>query len=751
MTPTPPPPNPPWTDRPWLGPLLLAAVVLGLFASALFGPADRVISAPGGDVTSQFLGWREYGFERLRDGDVPLWNPYLFSGQPFLGNWQTALFYPPNWLHLVLPAPRAINLLVAAHVYLAGLLTRIWLRGRGYSPWAATLGGGVFMLSAPLLGRIFAGHLTWIAVVAWMPLVLLCLDRLLDTGRYRWAWLGTATIALQILAGYPQPVFITLLTAIAYGILCGVGSPHRWRAAAGLLAMVALGGAIAAVQLLPGIETGLSSSRAGGATFDYAASYALPPQNLLLTLAPLALGGPSTNSYGGEWFLWEVWPYFGAVAALMAFYGGLTDRSDRRRWAGTLVLLSVLLALGPATPLFRIAYEAIPGLGSFRVPGRFLVVAALFGSVLVASAVESARTLSAASHAWLRRLLAVLCVGMAAVLITLGVVAGSSADGPGPMRATPLYASAGVLIATALLLFLWQHRLVPWALGLLAAAEILLVARVSLATGPAYPPVPLSHQAAFASLPTEQRIVISDISLSNLPLRLRLPGGGMAGYDPLQQKRFVEFIAATQGEDPREVDEIVGILRPHPAWRLLRAGLLLTEAGHPVLLDAPPLPRVLLVHRAQLAPLGALRLARLMDPAFDPYTNVLLEEAPRWPDRAVADAADDVDLTRTGSATLLEDRHDLLRIQVDSPRLAVLLITDAYAPGWRAVREDTAETYPVVSANHLLRGVAVPPGNYILRLEYAPVSWLIGRWLSPAGLAVWGVWGAGLWLRRNVR
>ncbi|MFN4243886.1 MAG: YfhO family protein [Tepidisphaerales bacterium] len=757
-TPSPILPNRSALDHPLLGLGLLAAVVLVLFSPVLFGPADRVISAPGSDVVSQFLGWREYGFERLADGDVPLWNPYLFSGQSFIGNWQTAMFYPPNALHLMLPAPRAINLLVAAHVYLAGVLTWLWLSQKGYRSWSATVAAGVFMLSAPLLGRIFAGHLTWVAAVAWMPLVMLCIDRLLDGGRWVWAWLGSAALAMQLLAGYPQPVYLTLLAASAYLVLCGVFSPHRWRAVVGFFVLMTVGVALAAVQVLPGVQTGLESSRAGGATFEYASSFALPLENLALLVAPLALGGPSTSSYGGAWFLWEVWPYFGAVGLGVALLGGVLDRGERRRWAGTMAVLAVLLALGPATPLYRLAYEAVPGLASFRVPGRFLVIAALFGAVLVASGVEvlrgRGRGLVGVTAELTRVALASLAVGAAALLVYLAWTAGSDMTGPGPLRSPAMYASAALLLAAGLLLLALRTRGATWALGLLGAGELLVVARVCLAYGPAYPPVPPAYEALFRQMDADTRVQIQDIAMANLPLRLRLTGGGLTGYDPLQSRRFAAFMAATQGKDPREVTEIVGPLRAHPAWRLLRAGWIISENGVVGRFD-DPLPRAMLVDRAEVVPNEPLQLARLLDERFDPFAAVLVDAPPPWPREDVSRAADAVDFERRGDVTVLEHSGDVLRLQVDAPRLSILLVTDSYASGWQAVREDTGSVYPVFPANFALQGVAVPPGRYVLKLEYRPWGWTWGRWVSLAGLAGWAAWGVWLAWRsrgsRNVR
>src|ERR1035437_4656288 len=87
----------------------LGLLTLGMFGQVLFTPGERVLS-----------GWRQFGFDQLRHGNLALWNPHLFSGAPFFGGFQSALLYPPNALFLVLPLGPAINWSIALHVFLAG-------------------------------------------------------------------------------------------------------------------------------------------------------------------------------------------------------------------------------------------------------------------------------------------------------------------------------------------------------------------------------------------------------------------------------------------------------------------------------------------------------------------------------------------------------------------------------------------------------------------------------------------------------
>src|SRR5262245_23319733 len=103
--------------------LIPASVFAGLtflmFSDVLFD-TQNVLSHKDTDLMLQFLPWREFGFGELSKGHLALWNPHIFGGAPYFAGFQSALLYPPNWLHLFLPLTVAINWIIALHVFLAG-------------------------------------------------------------------------------------------------------------------------------------------------------------------------------------------------------------------------------------------------------------------------------------------------------------------------------------------------------------------------------------------------------------------------------------------------------------------------------------------------------------------------------------------------------------------------------------------------------------------------------------------------------
>src|SRR5438132_13863097 len=55
------------------------------------------------DALVYFYPQRVFLARSLLAGQVPLWDPYLFLGVPFLANPQTAVLYPPSWMFVLGP------------------------------------------------------------------------------------------------------------------------------------------------------------------------------------------------------------------------------------------------------------------------------------------------------------------------------------------------------------------------------------------------------------------------------------------------------------------------------------------------------------------------------------------------------------------------------------------------------------------------------------------------------------------------
>ena len=245
----------------------LGLVTAALFRKALLG-GEVILSHPIFlDLTHHIYPFRLFGFGLLARGVIPLWNPYLFCGAPFVANWHSAIFYPLNFVFLALPAHTALNWSIAFHFFLAGALTYAFVRYVGKGRASALVAAVTFTFSGPYVVQLFPGHI--FNPLPWFPLSLLLAEAAARRRSTVYYVLCGIVLALQILAGHPQYMLYCaggLVLYILYRAACDCRDERRLSplafACAGLVILILVGASLSAVQLLPGVEFARHSGRA---------------------------------------------------------------------------------------------------------------------------------------------------------------------------------------------------------------------------------------------------------------------------------------------------------------------------------------------------------------------------------------------------------------------------------------------------------------------------------------------------------
>ena len=83
------------------------------------------------DLVFYYFPMLQQAAERMRAGELPLWNPWQCCGVPFLATAQVAIFYPPTWLVLFMPVTWAVKTLMFGQVFLGGLFAACFFRSLG--------------------------------------------------------------------------------------------------------------------------------------------------------------------------------------------------------------------------------------------------------------------------------------------------------------------------------------------------------------------------------------------------------------------------------------------------------------------------------------------------------------------------------------------------------------------------------------------------------------------------------------------
>ncbi len=410
---------------PWL-PILAAPVLL-------LGPliiTGKVLF--WGTPALQFVPWQYAAVESIRSGQLPLWNPLVGMGAPLAANYQSALFYPPNWISLALGMiggitwlARGQTLLVVLHLVWAGLGMARLAKNLGLGILAQTLAGLAYGLSGYLVAR--SGFFSINAAAAWLPWVLLGSENLVSHSGFKNYLSTSLCIAMQLLAGHAQTTWYTLLLAFMWVVYRGCTahsqepstetqfnavpnikstSPRAWhsiKTVARLALAYSIGVCLAGVQLIPTAEYLLQSQRASAVDFSFAMTYSFWPWRALALLAPGLFGSPVTGDYWGYGNYWEDALYIGLLPGLLAISSVLLmlrrfvtqnrpAKADNEDNSGlsllpflvVITMASFVLALGKNTPVFPWLYRYFPTFNMFQAPTRFSLWAE-FALVLLAA------------------------------------------------------------------------------------------------------------------------------------------------------------------------------------------------------------------------------------------------------------------------------------------------------------------------------------------------------------------------------
>jgi hypothetical protein len=729
-------------------------VVLGLlcivfFWDVLWMDSSRVVA--GNDLTNMFRHWLDFGVSSIWQGRLPLWNPYLSSGLPFISNPQPALFYPPTWLALLVPVSKALGLIVILHLWLAGAGLYAWLRSEGTSQAGALVGGTIFAFSGYFFVRVQAGHLGVITTNTWLPFALWAFRRATARRSWKLAILGGVPVGLSILAGHTASFLYVALGLVAYAAF---RAWERWREDRTLRAtllpvlqagmMLATGVALAAAQVLPLAELVMNSVRQGS-SYDFAARFSWPPGHLLTLLVPDFFGEPTRTGYWGDGVYDEYILYVGILPLLLALLG-LRLRHRLKPFLFALGLGALLLAFGEYGALHRLFYRFVPLFQSARAPARagflFTLAAAALAGLMMTTLQSSDRDERKLLLSPLRRSLVLTVGGITTVLVVAGFAAFAWGRESDP-AAGRLYHLANRM-AMFLILFLMSVGLLgAWRRAALSRLPLwlltlgLVVLDLWTFGGGALQPQDLQESGYWRivsqAVDDAQATRVLPWGLNDFEHNGGMPFGirSVFGYDPLVLQRYEEFITSLPDPRARTYDLLnAGYLvttAPQEFEGPDAPQLVLEESGVWVYERPGALPRAWVVGQVEMLDDQAI-LARIHEPDFDPRAVALVES----PVVCASDGA--------GEVESLRDEENRIRARVSGGG-GLLVLSEMHYPGWRA--EVDGSPTPLVRADYVLRAVCVPPGEHHVVLIYDPPLLKVGlavTLLTLVGLSAIVIW-----------
>ena len=727
------------------------------------GPLERY--ADIGDLVTSFYTFRAYASHAIQQGILPLWNPHILLGAPFLANSQSALFYPQHLLFYVLPLPIAWTASILISMFLAAIFMALLMRSIGSSKTGAILSGILFASCGFMTA--WQGQAMYEAAI-WLPLICYSVHRLHIKPSPALVALTSLAFAMPVLAGHPETaahltlagMFMALILWLSPDTLGGRDFHFRFILAFTIAGALALG--IASIQWIPTLEW---LGQLGWALQP--AWPTLPPHQSLalvsrdISRSPNSAGIPVPEgaAYVGMFTL--------LAAALAPFY-------KAKRYVVFFALLT-LMAWGAAysiEPIHWIANHTplLKGLKNNR-----LILVASFGFAGLAglgvSALEQEKNLLS-----IRKRAAMLYLG-GALLVSFALV--YTLQRQTEVRTDFLHrpSFSGALLFLSVIPIAWRlygglrGRAFPVIVCALAGFDLVTFGYGYTGFAPPkeiYPAAPVFDFLKTRTDPSPFRIAhIGGPYPSNSPMFYGIDSAD--GYDVLlyrprtfsyllSQDRLDGIVlneASVMGFKDRRLDLMnVRYIVHSPYFQGFdrfaaqdRFSLVYKTADTAVFENKSVLPRAFAVPNQGIEVLQEIpsQVARLRDPSFDPERSVILADLPKSiasQDRGTPSlpVSSNVEITESGINEVA------LRADIQQP--SILVLSQTYYPGWKAMVD--GKEVDVFPANLAFTGIALSAGSHDVRLVFDPLSFRVGAALTTAStLILGGLFASGLRARRK--
>lgn len=708
---------------------LFAIVALVMFQELTRHPTHLLVGAHRGgenDLTTYFLRaleWPRIAWQR--DRQFPGWNPHLSLGAPTVGNPQSLLSYPPNWLCWCIGATSSVSWLLVVHHWWAGLGSYLLATQFGVRRASAMIAGLVGMAAPYAIAHTSEGHYAQTCMMAWLPWTLWAFERFLKGHGERWLPVAVC-LAMSFFGGHVQETYYLALLmsgvvvmATATAFWSRSSSPDADSSLEGnracnplqltfrwcLVAVATLG--LVAIDLIPTWINSRLTIRAGGLPMSIAGD-GLKPQQFVQLWNPSGFDREAVGSANGSW---ETLLYFGVIPLALAM---MTVRPSGGR-PGTrrlkvLLFVTILFAFGSLSPVFRACYAWIPGISSFRSPARVLYISSIFVSALAAIGWDSLWSSSWDQKTSQRRL------RLVATLVALGGIGWELGRFATRVLATVPSVTRQDSEVSRFLRSHVRHERVMASIGVYSDAEAI---RDGLQKPQGYEPFPMSRAAlAIAALtPTGTKADLAGFqgfSLRGLHKPIAdLLGIRFAVMHSSQGER-AGWKRVASGEVPPEVNP-QGSTGPALSFAIFE--------------NVTALPRAFVIGKVKALGEGRSQNALTGLRELNPRDSVLLTRD-RWGDVARAKFA---------SASIERYTPNEVHVHAVADGHGYLVLTDSFHPGWSATVD--GQSTEILPANVSFRAVPLTPGEHRIVFQFTPPGWPLGAivsavsWLGAGSLA----------------
>jgi hypothetical protein len=623
--------------------------------------------------------------DQLKQGRLALWNPFSYCGYPVFENIEACFFHPLVFLSALISSHTSLDILpmllewiVVLQIWIAGMAAWHLFRELGAGRPAAWAGAIVFQTGGYFASR--AEHIGAIMAVAWMPLAWLAIVKLRQGLRFGWLAALAAALGMAVLGGFPQPTLVVFVSTVVFAITLVALRLARIQLIASAAMGCVLGIALASIQFIPTAQLSQHSvakyragwlGTGGGLYWESLVSLVLPNHYNIFDMH--RFHGPGDISF--------LYMYCSIAGLSLALIAPLVRRTRYVAALGIMLLAGLLWMLGDNTVLWRLVYPLLPETVRIGIHPEYayciltLSIAGLAAMGLDALPIRDGLRWS---------------VGVA-IAVDLFLVGSGRPMNCASMKEDPPVTRQSFEGSASLLSEVRRYvdqNYPPWRIDTVDAS-------MRWATGAPISRIPAANG-------------VSPLALENIiQLRLFLHEGYSWGWyypvdnvdSPVLDLMNVKYVITRPQGASR--------LWSNPKYRHVKS-----LAGYEVFENLSVMPRFFLVR--EIKPVASLAEARsLIDGGIDFRRTAITEQAIALP------AGNPSNGTDSDEVKALRYQPDSLDLSIRSKEPALLVLSENYYPGWQAWLDGAPVA--IYRTDIAFRGVAIPPGAHLVRMEFRPV------------------------------
>jgi hypothetical protein len=731
---------------------LAAVVILFLFWDIVVD--DHFLL--GTDFASAYLGMKQFLYTEIRSfHSIPFWNPFIFGGLPYWAHFESTIFYPLNFLFLLMPPERAYGFNVLFHVFLTFLGMYFLSKSLKFSPLGSFAAATVYSFNCLMMATVYDGQMFRTQSYLWIPMILWCLNKSLSSLSFKLhAILAGVFWGFQILSGAPQDAFYTFFAGILFlAINLRFSRDMNGRnlkvlLIAGVLLFVGFG--VAAIQIIPSFELINHSVRSVLNAYDDATLGSYPPQGLATLVMPHFFGNYAKGTFWVSDVPWSV-PlynlYVGITPIILFFFVSGCKKNHGKIFVYGIILavVALCLALGSYTPIYKLIYH-LPGFDKIRAPAKIIVLWvfawALVTGILFTNLLSSGKETISSRIKWiffvliLLAILNLLFIWKSSLILKVfhpfildSAILSKMTDAQ-TIIVTQFNRFTIFFAASAAVIFLIARNLIGGRLGGTALCGILLLDLLNANSGSVhhndqvYTWANKTREELTASIGQDKTVFrVGSFPYGMGPnIEMFLGYQTVGGYNPLFLRRYYEYINYYRFyKSPVPEGWIVffyDVFENGVLMDLLNVKYEISYTTKSYALRKSSLPRAFVVPECKIMESKDM-LDFIVSKNFDPTRTVLLEKEQSGTCLETVFKADYQSQSR-----IVSYRPDEITIETDSTHPGYLFLSEVFYPGWKAFVDEQPKS--ILRGNYLFRVVEVPAGNHRVVLVFEPLSIKLG-------------------------